>query len=685
MEQSKKILDIFNLEVILFSILILFFLQMITELISSIYMLDLLNTSVDEKAAGLLFLLPSIFLILSKKPSSTISMKIYGILLIIARLITPLVGTFGKIITAGIGVSAFMLLFPRFLLFKASINKKSDGINLGLSLAFATGLSILFRTLNSSVDISMYGWYQSIGFILGLIGLFLLFKFDKFLNFDQNNEEIDDDKNEVGDKQHGNFIKGLKTLCLVFGIFNVFLIIYFAFESPTVISRWTQGNYIAIITILTFMISVFVIIAKFKPNWRYLLKPWMIWLWNAIFSLSLVLTILVHTIKFPETPSSPAIIVGTPYWYQQIPLYSMLLLSPIVFINFMLFTRELIKISPKKLQISLSFTFGGLYIIIMAFVIIFTNIWGYVGAISLIFRNLFWLPFLLIGVGMLISVIFLERKKPLQIQKIDIPLKNKAPVAIFILLILIGTIVGAVFTMAKPEPISGEGVHSLTIMTFNIQMGVNESGDKNYDSQLRLIQEINPDIIGFQESDTAKIGGGNSDAIRYFADKLNYYSYYGPKKVTGTYGAAILSRFPIENALSFFTYSDEDEIGTVQVQIKIGNTILNVFNSHPDGSSEAKLTHIQTLMSRIDGLNNVISLGDFNSRENSTYYNASTAVLVDSFLSLYPNHLDENNVNRTRRIDHIFVSPTFTINEAHYISSPESQTDHPVYWIVISF
>jgi len=298
---------------------------------------------------------------------------------------------------------------------------------------------------------------------------------------------------------------------------------------------------------------------------------------------------------------------------------------------------------------------------------------------------LFWLPFLLIGVGMLISVIFLERKKPLQIQKIDIPLKNKAPAAIFILLILIGTIVGAVFTMAKPEPISGEGVHSLTIMTFNIQMGVNESGDKNYDSQLRLIQEINPDIIGFQESDTAKIGGGNSDAIRYFADKLNYYSYYGPKKVTGTYGAAILSRFPIENALSFFTYSDEDEIGTVQVQIKIGNTILNVFNSHPDGSSEAKLTHIQTLMSRIDGLNNVISLGDFNSRENSTYYNASTAVLVDSFLSLYPNHLDENNVNRTRRIDHIFVSPTFTINEAHYISSPESQTDHPVYWIVISF
>ena len=46
---------------------------------------------------------------------------------------------------------------------------------------------------------------------------------------------------------------------------------------------------------------------------------------------------------------------------------------------------------------------------------------------------------------------------------------------------------------------------------------------------------------------------------------------------------------------------------------------------------------------------------------------------------------DENGVNRTRRIDHIFVSPGFTIKEAHYISSPESQTDHPVHWIIIEF
>ena len=683
MEQSKKFLDRINLEMILLSILFLFFLQMITELISAIYMIDLLNTSVDEKAAGLLFLLPSFFLLFSKKEISPKLIKISGSVLIVARLITPIVTTFGKIITAGLGVGSFMIFFPSYLLYSSSLTKKSNGLNFGISLAIGTGLSILFRTLNSTIDISMHGWYQSIGVILALIALFVLLSFEKLMNI--NNEEKTVEENDMEKEEaKGHFSKEIKILGLIFGIVNVFLLIYFAFESPTVISRWTQGNYLAIVIILTILISIYTLIAQFKPEWFELLKSWMLWLWNFLFAVSLVLTIYVHTIKFPETTSSPAIIVGTPYWYQQIPLYMMLLLSPIIFINFMLFIRELIKIHPTKRQISRGFSLGGLYIVIMAFIIIFTNIWGYVGAVSLIFRNLFWLPFILIGIGMFISTLFIK-KSSIQFKKFKGTPKENVSAAIFICFILIGTILGGIITNANPEPLTGQGVNSLKIMTFNVQMGVNESGEKNYESQLRLIQDINPDIIALQESDSAKIGGGNSDVIRYFADKLNYYSYYGPKKVTGTYGTAILSRYPISNAISIFTYSDEDEIGTVHVQITVGDTIFDVFNSHPDGSDDAKLIHSQTLMSHIGFLSNVISMGDFNSRENSTYYNASTAVLVDSFLSLYPNHLDENGVNRTRRIDHIFVSPGFTIKESHYISSPESQTDHPVYWIVIEF
>jgi len=48
-------------------------------------------------------------------------------------------------------------------------------------------------------------------------------------------------------------------------------------------------------------------------------------------------------------------------------------------------------------------------------------------------------------------------------------------------------------------------------------------------------------LIGLQESDTNRISGGNSDIVRYFADRLDLYAYYGPKVVPGTFGIALLA------------------------------------------------------------------------------------------------------------------------------------------------
>ncbi|MHA1584210.1 MAG: endonuclease/exonuclease/phosphatase family protein [Promethearchaeota archaeon] len=703
LEKLEKV----NVELIILSILFLFFFQMITELISAIYMLDLLNTSIDEKAAGILFLFTSIFLIFGKKDVSINVIKIFGGISMIARIILPFTTTFGTMVVAGIGVGSFMLFFPGYLRFKTLKGQKTNGFNFGLSLAIATGLSILFRTLNSSVDISMHGWYQIIGVILALIAGLLLFFFDRLpadTSTPPETNEMDHEKYEKQEEEKtklrtsDKILNKIKILGLIFGIINIFLLIYFAFESPTVISRWTEGNYLSIIIILALMITSFILVVIFRPKWIRQLKIWMLWLWNVLFALSLIFTIVVHTIKFPATNTSPVVLVQSPpYWYQQIPLYLMLFLSPIIFLDFFLILKELIKLQPSKRILSVGFTLGGLYITIQVFIIVFTNIWGYVGDISLIFRNKFWFPFLLIGIGIIAALPFLNRSllkfftnnlnNEINNKHNIKSRKNNISITIFMLLILFGTILGGSLSAMKPAQLTGdgEGIHSLTIMTFNIQMGVNRSGNKNYDSQLKLIKDINPDIIGLQESDSSKPGGGNSDVVRYFADKLGYYSYYGPKKVTGTYGNAILSRYPITNALTFFSYSDEDEIGTAQVQIKVGSEIINVFNSHPAGSADAKLAHIQAVMSRVNGLSNVISMGDFNSRENSTYYNASTAVLVDSFLAIHPNHFDENNVNQTRRIDHIFVSPEFSISGSYFISSPESQTDHPVYWTIINF
>ena len=37
------------------------------------------------------------------------------------------------------------------------------------------------------------------------------------------------------------------------------------------------------------------------------------------------------------------------------------------------------------------------------------------------------------------------------------------------------------------------------------------------------------------------------------------------------------------------------------------------------------------------------------------------------------------------RIDHIFVSKSFRVAEAYYLPAPDSQTDHPAHWAVLTW
>ena len=58
-----------------------------------------------------------------------------------------------------------------------------------------------------------------------------------------------------------------------------------------------------------------------------------------------------------------------------------------------------------------------------------------------------------------------------------------------IVLILV-TGIGVFVNSANPTPPSGTNISSLKVFTYNIQQGVNETGDKNYDSQIALIKRI---------------------------------------------------------------------------------------------------------------------------------------------------------------------------------------------------
>jgi endonuclease/exonuclease/phosphatase family metal-dependent hydrolase len=228
---------------------------------------------------------------------------------------------------------------------------------------------------------------------------------------------------------------------------------------------------------------------------------------------------------------------------------------------------------------------------------------------------------------------------------------------------------------------------ALTVMTYNIQQANDVYGEKSYLEQLEMIRQVDPDILALQESDSARISLNNNDYVRYFARKLGYYSYYGPKTVAGTYGTAILSKYPLENPRTVFSFSDQDEVGTGEAEIEVSGRRFTIYDVHPDGSDTAILAFAETLLAHAAGQANVIALGDYNLRDYEEAYQLIDAVYTNAWMNVYPDGISDDGVDMSgeNRIDHIFVSPHLLVRNPVYVLPPESATDHPVHWTEVTW
>jgi endonuclease/exonuclease/phosphatase family metal-dependent hydrolase len=224
-------------------------------------------------------------------------------------------------------------------------------------------------------------------------------------------------------------------------------------------------------------------------------------------------------------------------------------------------------------------------------------------------------------------------------------------------------------------------------MTYNIQQANDDYGERSYKEQLELIRQVGPDILALQESDSTRISLNNNDYVRYYAGRLGYYSYFGPTTITGTYGTAILSRFPLKNTQSIFTFSDQDEIGTAEAEIEIGDKVFYISNVHPDGSDTAMLVFAETLLNRSSERTDVIALGDYNLRDYEDAYQLIASEYINVWEYVYPSKIgsDGTDMSGENRIDHIFISPSLAGQNPIYILPPASATDHPVHWAEISW
>ncbi|MBE0408157.1 MAG: endonuclease/exonuclease/phosphatase family protein [Anaerolineales bacterium] len=643
---------------ILFAILYLFFFQILADFMEAVYAYGLLGTGIPTEIVSVLFLFSPLVLLFFKNGFSNLTLLFFAGLFLLARLLEAMLDIRGQMLVAGVGVASFLILFPA-IIYRFSHNRNPfREVGLGIGLIIAVALSILFRVLNSGTDISTTGWFQIIGWILAGVAFVLL-----ALELLSQNEV-----KETGIRgMHASFGKSTG---LILGIVASFTLLYFSFTAPNVISRWTEFNYLLLVVLIVLSLSGFAYILAFRKSITEVLRPSIVMIWNLLFLIFLILSIIPHQIRFPLDPAVYPIFEPQLPQLAILPVILMLLSFPVIFVNFIVFIRELIALKPSFRDLGGGFLIGSLFLLIMIFAHVFTTVYDYIPLVGPFFRDKFWLVYLTVGIVMVLPLL-LAQERAFTFTSPPIPGEFVKTIA------LIGafSIVGVFLTMAKPFPPADQS-RPLRVLTYNIQQGFSDFGEKNFDGQLELIKEIDADLIGLQESDNNRISGGNSDIVRYFADNLHMYSYYGPKPVTGTFGIALLSRYPIENPKTFYMFSEGEQTATIHAQITVADKTYNVFVTHLGNGGP--IIQQEAILEEVEGKNNLILMGDFNFRPDTSQYQLTLDYLQDAWLMRWPDGIDDQDINPINRIDHFFVSSEIQVIDVRYIFSPAS--DHPAVW-----
>jgi endonuclease/exonuclease/phosphatase family metal-dependent hydrolase len=400
----------------------------------------------------------------------------------------------------------------------------------------------------------------------------------------------------------------------------------------------------------------------------------LILLWNFLFVLFLVLAILPHQVSFPADPASYPIDAPPVSPSAPIFLFLMLVFAPVLFVDFMLFARQVSLERPSIRQMGIGFSIASLFVLLMVFFQVFTTIYDYAPVIGPLFRDRMWLVYLLAGLGLFLPLLMLRS---------DFFAWDKAEsgwpsTPILVSGLAVFTVIALFMTAASPP--APRASSQINIMTYNIQQGFDKAGNQALPDQLAVARLVDPDILGLEESDTARIANGNADAVRFFADNLDMYSYYGPSTTTGTFGIALLSKYPIENPHTFFMYSEGEQTAAIQAEVLVNGERYNVFVTHLGNGGP--MIQLENLLQRIDGLPNVIAMGDFNFRPDTGQYALITATLQDSWLLKWPGGKEIPGFAPEKRIDHIFVSPGITVLGSEQVVNPAS--DHPYMWTAIA-
>jgi endonuclease/exonuclease/phosphatase family metal-dependent hydrolase len=634
---------------ILYSLVFLLFFQLAADFVETIYTFGLLGTNIPPEVVSIVFFFSPLVLLFFRRWLPHRSGLVLAGAAALMRALEVSLDKNGKILASGLGVGFLLVLLPVWL---AEYNSDEDSTSseMGAGFAAALAFSILLRSLGAGSDITLlYPWLSWI--LAGAVWVLAIWL--------ARQQQPDRKLNETSPVSFGV----CAALCT--GILSVTAVEYFAFTSPTVLARWSGVDYRLIVGLLAAALGVY--LWSLSKGWLERISHGLLLGWNGLFVLAGCAAILGNQVNFPAVSSAYPFDQPVLTLVQQIPLLAMILLSPVALLDLARLVGELKARRPSIRQLAGGFALAALYFLIVVLGQVFTTVYDYIPVVGPPFRDRFWLIFLLAGLGMALPLLLVRSKlSPASADRQTIFGKVLLPAAGAALL---AAFVWVLASQSAPDVPAAKD--TLRVVTYNIQQGYSVDGTRNYAGQLAVIRSLAPDIVGLQESDVARFSGGNADEVRTISEGLGMQAYYGPRTVTGTFGIALLSKYPLENPHTFFMYSSGEQTAAIEANINLKGKSYTILVTHL--GNDGPLIQQQQVIERLNGQQNVIAMGDFNFDPSTPQYKLTLQTMQDAWVQ--SGSAQTAGLDMSQMIDHVFVSPGLAVRSARYVNSPAS--DHP--------
>ena len=238
----------------------------------------------------------------------------------------------------------------------------------------------------------------------------------------------------------------------------------------------------------------------------------------------------------------------------------------------------------------------------------------------------------------------------------------------------------------------GDQRPTLRVMTYNIHSCIGLDGKVRPERIAQVIRSARADVVALQEVDAHRARSRQHDQARVIAESLSMsHHYYAIADWNGEqYGLAILTRYPLEHVRSGrLTEADHgrraEARGALWVRIETPAGPVHVINTHFGLRRDERLRQAEVLLGPdwIGGIpaeEPVILCGDLNAGPKSPVCRSFGQRLRDAQTSV-KNHRPRATFFSTlplRRLDHIFVSPHFHVDNIVLPRTPAAKmaSDH---------